>query len=411
MISTLINASIPFLLLPILTKYLSKSDMGYIFMFSTLTTFLTPLVNVNMDGAITRVFYKDKNTINQYIANCISISIVTTILISILCYLFEPTIFEYTGLSFKWVFLCIITCFAQFQVLILLTLYRVNIKPISFGILQNVSSLINLILSILLIVFLNFNWEGRVLGISISTIIVSIFSYIILQLKYKINFKIKPEYIKHALVFGSGLIPHTIGMALILLTNRFFLMKMLSIEETGLFGDASMLASIISFISFSFNNAYVPWLYEKLNKRSAYERLKLVWFTYKFYFALVIFGLVFYFILPIVFHIFINEKFVLALKYIPWLIVGFIFQGMYLMVTNYIIYSEKTHLQAIVTIVVGLLNVPLTYFSVLYYKSEGAAFAFGLSFMLLFVFTWFISSKVYKMPWFLIFKVSKNLIK
>jgi O-antigen/teichoic acid export membrane protein len=81
------------------------------------------------------------------------------------------------------------------------------------------------------------------------------------------------------------------------------------------------------------------------------------------------------------------------------------------MVTNYIIYSEKTHLQAIVTIVVGLLNVPLTYFSVLYYKSEGAAFAFGLSFMLLFVFTWFISSKVYKMPWFLIFKVSKNLIK
>ena len=123
--SSLINASIPFVLLPFLTKYLSRADLGMIFMFTTLTTFITPFINVNMDGAITRVFYSDKNSINQYIGNCIIISIGSTLLSTAICFIFSNILFEYTSLTFGWVFICIFYCFFQFLVLILLTLYRI----------------------------------------------------------------------------------------------------------------------------------------------------------------------------------------------------------------------------------------------------------------------------------------------
>jgi len=78
------------------------------------------------------------------------------------------------------------------------------------------------------------------------------------------------------------------------------------------------------------------------------------------------------------------------------------------MVTNYIIYSEKTHFQAIVTIIVGVLNVPLTYSLIVLFGSIGAAVAFTISFFLLFILTWGLSAKVYSMPWFLFFKIRKR---
>ena len=406
--STLINAAIPFILLPFLTKFLSKADLGIIFMFSTLTSFITPFVNVNMDGAITRVFYRDKENFYQYIGNTIIISLICTVLLVLLSFIVSPLALEYTSLTFKWVSFCVLTCFAQFLILILLTLYRIHLKPLKYGILQVSLSAANLILSLILIGLFHFKWEGRLLAQVVSTIFFASFCFFVLKFNYKISFKIEINYIKHALKFGGGLIPHTIGMSLILLTNRFFLLKMVNLDETGMFGVASMLASVISFVTFSFNNAYVPWLYEKLNLESLSEKFKLVRFTYVYFLIILAFGLIFYFFLPLVYHFFINIKFQQSLKYTPWLILGFLFQGMYLMVTNYIIYSEKTHMQAIVTIIIGILNVPITYFSISFFGSYGAAFSFSFSFFLLFIFTWILSMKVYPMPWFSAIKLTKQ---
>jgi O-antigen/teichoic acid export membrane protein len=73
---------------------------------------------------------------------------------------------------------------------------------------------------------------------------------------------------------------------------------------------------------------------------------------------------------------------------------------MYFMVVNYISYVEKTYYQAIITVSVGLVNVPLNYFLILEFGAVGSGMAFACSFFLLFVFTWILSGKLYSMPWF-----------
>ena len=69
------------------------------------------------------------------------------------------------------------------------------------------------------------------------------------------------------------------------------------------------------------------------------------------------------------------------------------------MVTNYILYSEKTFVLAAITIVIGLVNIPLNYYLIGHYGELGAAMSFAIIFFFYFTLTWFISSKVFAMPW------------
>jgi len=103
--------------------------------------------------------------------------------------------------------------------------------------------------------------------------------------------------------------------------------------------------------------------------------------------------------IPIIFKYFVGAHFAPALQYCFWITLGFVFQGMYFMVTNYINFAEKTHLQALVTICVGIFNIPLNYFCIRYFGAMGAAISFAAIFFMFFVFTWLLSAKVYHMPW------------
>lgn len=57
--SNIINALVPFLLLPILTRYLTPDEYGQIAMFQTLITALAALTGLNAVGAANRKFYEN----------------------------------------------------------------------------------------------------------------------------------------------------------------------------------------------------------------------------------------------------------------------------------------------------------------------------------------------------------------
>lgn len=56
LISNILNASIPFILLPILTRYLTTSEYGKIAIFQTIITGLVSVIAFNTLGATARVF-------------------------------------------------------------------------------------------------------------------------------------------------------------------------------------------------------------------------------------------------------------------------------------------------------------------------------------------------------------------
>jgi O-antigen/teichoic acid export membrane protein len=100
----------------------------------------------------------------------------------------------------------------------------------------------------------------------------------------------------------------------------------------------------------------------------------------------------------------IGKEFTPPHNVILYMSLGYSFTALYYIVTNYIFYTEKTKVLAGVTFFSALINVPLTYFLVKIYGLEGAALAFLVVQALSFSATWYLSNKVYPMPWLGIYK-------
>ena len=104
---------------------------------------------------------------------------------------------------------------------------------------------------------------------------------------------------------------------------------------------------------------------------------------------------VFAWIIPI----FIGERYHEITQYVYLISIAYAFQGMYLMVVNFIFYTKKTHLVSTVTISTSLLHVVLSYNLIYQYGAVGAAYASVISFFITFLFAWIMSNKAFSMPW------------
>lgn len=89
-----------------------------------------------------------------------------------------------------------------------------------------------------------------------------------------------------------------------------------------------------------------------------------------------------------------------AAEVIGWLALGQAFNGMYLMLSNYIAYSRRTWLLSLATITSGLINIILLMLFINLFGITGAAMAFSIATAIRFFLTWWAASKSYPMPWF-----------
>ena len=397
--SSIINAAIPFLLLPLLTRYLSPEEYGIVSMYALLLSITSVFTGLSVHGAINRAYFDEKiNNHKEYIWNSLIILFISSFFTFLLYNLLANYISNFTGVPASWIWTVVLVSFFQFIINCLLVIYQAKLLAFKYSKIQIGQSLVNALLTILFVIILLWGWKGRLLAQILSVLIFGVMAFFILY-KYYTEKKINFYYIKHALKFGVPLILHTIGGMLMTLTDRFIINNLFGLEKVGIYMVGLQLGMVLAIITESFNKAYAPWLFEKLNQNDENMKRKIVKFTYIYFFGIIFLACLMFFILKILFPIFIGEKFFEAERVILWILLGNAFGGMYFMVTNYIFYAYKSHILAIITFVVGILNVPITFYLVKLNGEVGAAQGFMIINMLMFLFTWILSAKVYPMNW------------
>ena len=84
-ISNLLNAAVPFLLLPLLTNFLTPAEYGIVAMFQVLMNGLLPFTGFSLDGAISRQYFdRDKTDFSNYVTNSLYVLLVSTGIVAIL---------------------------------------------------------------------------------------------------------------------------------------------------------------------------------------------------------------------------------------------------------------------------------------------------------------------------------------
>lgn len=405
-ISSAVNGAIPFALLPFLTRYLNPSDYGQITVFTTIVSFFNVIVGLNINGAIFNNYFFKKDDIDTsfsaYISNAIFILAIASFFSLTLVLIFNKSLVELTQLPLTWILLAASTPLFQYIIFIQLAIFQAGHKPLHYASLMFIQSVSNIILSLLLVCVFHLNWIGRALGIGLSLYLCGLISYLILQNTYKLNLKtLKPskEIIHSLLKFGLPLIPHSLGAILISMADRIIISKVISLNEVGLYQAGLQISMVLLFFTEAFNKAYSPWLYTALKKNTPEIKLKIVRFTYSYFIFIILGALLIACVPESLISIVLGDSYIESKKFILWSSLAFAFNGMYLMVCNYIFYSEKTSYLAYITLPTGILNISLSYYLINYYGAIGACISMCISYFFMFLLTWYRSAKLVKMPW------------
>ncbi|SFV60209.1 Membrane protein involved in the export of O-antigen and teichoic acid [hydrothermal vent metagenome] len=396
-----INKVIPFLLLPVLTRYLTPEDYGMIATYNTLIGALSIFIGLSMSGAIgISFFHLTKEDLKKYTGNVFNILLISVLIVSIVVILFQSYLSEKLKLPTIWLYVAIVVALMHMITSVNLTLWRSQQKAKPYAFYEVSQTLFNIFLSLFLIIIMHYGWEGRTIGSASAIIIFGILSLVFIYKRDYIVFNYSVEYMKDALKFGITLIPHQMALWMRSGVDILLITSIVGVSQAGLYNVGLQFGMVVSIFAVAFNNAFSPYLYDKLKNITPKIQKHLVKFTYLYFVCIIIFamGLSTFFIWLIPF--FLGKQFQNASEYIYWISLAYAFQGMYFMVVNYIFYAKKNHLLSIVTISTSIFHVVLSYILIQRYGAIGAAYTSVISFFLTFILVWRISSKVVEMPWF-----------
>jgi O-antigen/teichoic acid export membrane protein len=359
------------------------------------------LVGLNMHGAIGVNFFRlERTELGTYVGNVILVSVITSVVtLGLALLVFQLFSLEMSAASTRWLPVLALAALAQVLFSIALTLWQVEQRPVPYALFQTLQTVLNVGLSLLFVVTFRWGWRGRLLAIITASAVFGAISLVIMYRRWCRTLTLRPDYIKDALTFGIPLVPHSLGNWILTGIDRLFLTSMVGAAATGVYTVGYQVGMIVGLVATSFNQAWSPFLFQKLKEDNPHSKARIVRFTYVYIVAIVAFALLLSVAAPWCLAIFVGPEFRGAYHYVVWIALGYAANGMYLMVAHYVFYAKKTHLLAVVTFFAAIVNVALNYILIRANGPIGAAQASAASFFVSFVLTWMLAARVYKMPW------------
>lgn len=402
-----INKAIPFLVLPIIVQYLTPEDYGIITNYAVLTQIVSVFIYGAAQGSIPVNFFKlPTKDFRRYLNNIFSLAIITSTIFAFLLLCFSPMIERVLDLNLNYILLSLVEVFFGAFTCINMLLWRCEEKPVKFGLYQISQTVISVTLTLLFVINLKLAWEGKILATLISVVVMGILSLIILSKRGYFCYKLDFSYSKIVLSFALPLIPHALalwgksGVDKVLITN------LEGLTENGIYSTALTWGAIVTIIITSFGNAYNPYALKKLAQCESLEeqerntvKKNLVLSSYAFILGLFLIVLCSYFVFHAMIIFIYPESYHGAVVFLPWILIGELFRGSYLIFVNFIHFTMNTKILGLITFSLTILQILLSYLFISSFGTIGAAISTCLISLLTAMLIGIYSNKVYPMPW------------
>ena len=262
----ILNAAIPFLLMPVLTRYLSPEDYGITAMLAVLIGIYTPFIGINLHGFVSVSYFKRRNEFPLIVSTVFHILLLSLLIVSLITYGASGTIGDLSLFPTDWLWAVIVLCFTNFFIIVLQNVQQVQERAKQYTVIQLSQTIMNILLSVALVVVFSMNWQGRILAQVVTGIVFMTIAFFLLSKWGMLKPSFSFDYARDGLAFGLPLIPHAICSFLLLASDRIFISNMIGLSEVGIFSLGCSLGRAIDLVGVSFNKAFSPWLYEKLKE-------------------------------------------------------------------------------------------------------------------------------------------------
>lgn len=398
--SSVLNKSIPFLLLPILTKYLSPSEYGTLAIFQLIVTFHTAFIGMNLHMNISKNFFKySHEQIAKLIGNILFVLSLSTLLFFILVFVITLFFDEVFSIPAQWIQLMPILSFMFMVNTMNLTILRNEGKAYTFGIFEIANTAVNMSVTVLLLVIFHYGWYSQAIGITTTYFLFFTIGFIYMKKRNYLSFELDRNEIRSILMLSMPLIPHVLGGIVIAMSDRLFIEKMVSLEMVGIYSIGYMFGMIVMLFTDAFTKAWSPWFYKSLANPTDDKKIKIVRYSYIYILSIFILAIFISLIAELIMPYFVNEKFYQAKEFILWIALGYAVHGTYKIFFLYLVHISKTLFLAISTITAALVNLVLNYVFIKAFGAIGAAYATIAAFSISATLVFWYQNKNFYMPW------------
>lgn len=406
--SSVINKAAPFLLLPLITRFLTPAEFGALSMFLVLNGLFFAVIGMGIHTNISKSFFSStRSELAVLIGNMLFVLAVAAILILVFCAIAALMAEQLLSMPSELWLVFPLLSFMMMVNTINLTLLRNEGRAYVYAIFEILNTVLSIGVTVLLLVGFKFGWYSQVVGLLVANAVFFVIAIIYIWRKNYLEFSIRKDVVNSILRLSLPLIPHVLGGVVIAISDRIFIERMVGLEAVALYSIGYSFGMVVGLFTDAFVKAWTPWFFKVLQAPTATVKRDVVRYTYAYFLGVfslaVMIAVVAIFILPYVVH----ESFLGATDYILWVSMGCAMQGVYKIFFPYLVHINKTSFLAISTVISALINLVLNYFLILRFGAIGAAYSTIISYALSAVLVFLYQSRRYPMPWFSWYSVDR----
>ena len=397
-IGTILTRGVQIVMLPVLTRLLSKADYGVIDILTLLQGLVNVVILLEIIQGFAR-FYSDVEDDNERIK-------------------YSSTFFWFVLVSYT-VFLITSLIFADYLVPVILTrgfpvgifrialfsiwgagiffavqnLLRWYLLPKQYALVGITSTVISYTLTIILLYYFKIGIASFFWGLIAGYFVASIQT--LFYIKKQLKFVFISEKLKTMLSYSLPLVPAALGMFVLLYIDRIAIKNILTLADVGVFGIAARFTGITGIVFIGFQTALGPLIFQNYKKAETQNEFARI----LKYFLVVI--LVFISILSIfsieALKIFTTPAFYSAAGIIPVLCFANLFFTMSIFAPGLQI-AKKTKIIGVINILGGIINFILNFLLIPKLGIFGAALSTFTTAALIFNVNMYFSQKYFPVP-------------
>ncbi|MDM5307520.1 oligosaccharide flippase family protein [Peribacillus frigoritolerans] len=350
---------IVFLLLPLYTSYLTKSEFGLVDLFTTTLSCLIPIFTLSIFDSVLR-FAMDKNYDKQAV---LINSIVVTLCGFILSILIYPIFINILPFDNLIIYFYLILFF-QSTNSTLTQFVRAQGKIRLFA----VSGIINAFSLLVCNVIFLMVYHMGIIGYLISLIFANIITFLFLIIKGKLRYsfkvsKINVKLTREMLLYSIPLIPNALMWWIMGLSDRYIITYFLGLSATGIYAVANKIPSILNMINSIFFQAWQMSAIEEYDSKDKSKFFSNVFNVFSI--VMLVSTSIILVNLKLIIKVFVADNYYEAWEYVPFLLLGVVFSSFSgFLGTNYIA-AKKTKgvfktsvIGAIINIIVNVILIP-----------------------------------------------------
>lgn len=415
-LATVIPRMFSFLLVPLYTDLLPKDEYGKVTIIFAWMIFFNVILAYGMETAFFRFYNKEED--KQSVVETSMVSIFwTTMMFLVAALLFRTTLADWSGIDSQYITYAIWILVLDALVIIPFSKLRALQRPIMYAIIKIGNVLVNLLLSVLFLVYLpklsdlnptgivgSFYIENFQAGyIFLANIIASLLTFVVLSpdyvfLKWKINFNLW----KRMMVYGLPILVAGIAFAINEQFDKILLSKLLpksiADDEVGVYSACYKLGLFMVLYRTAYTLGIEPFFFSHAKNENAPQTYAMVTKYFVIFgsfimLSVIVFADLFKFIMIR------DESYWVAMKVVPLIILANFCLGIYTNLSVWYKLIDKTYVGAYISIVGAIVTLVLNFMLIPSMSYVGSAIATLAAYGSMMLISYFLGNKYYPIPY------------